>query len=127
MDALDEAAGWTRAYLEWMDECMTGVALSGGRDLRRRDVFREAMLLMISRTEHDCEQVAEALERAERMLKDEREGWRAVSALGGCDRRRNDAGPAVSSQGREETLDELVAELHALEAKVLALRPGVRR
>jgi hypothetical protein len=124
MDALEESAGWTRAYLEWMDESVA-MALGRGRDLRQRDLFREVMLRMVSRAERDCEQVAQALDRAEHVLEDDCQEWRTLRALGSCDRRRNGA-PTPATDEWQGALEELLADMRALESKVLALRSGVR-
>ena len=128
MDTFEDTINWTRAYLEWMDGGMQASFTPGaGADLRKRDVFREAMLLMASRTYVDCLQVAETLRRAERLLEGERQAWRALSALKGCDRRGSGSiTPKLSSPGWEEALETLAADMHALESRVLALASSAR-
>ena len=127
-NTIEDTINWTRAYLEWMDGGIQASFVAGAEaDLRKRNVFRETMVLMASRTDVDCLQIAETLRRAERLLEDEREAWRALSALKGCDRRRSAAiAPEVSSPGWEAALETLAADVHALESKVLALGSSAR-
>lgn len=129
MDGFDSTPSWARAYLEWMDLAAANPASGGeraGAELRRLDVFQQAMLLMASRTEADCLEIAEALRRAERLLEDERGAWQALSALRGCDRRRSRSATAGFPGGWQEELDGVAADIHALAARVLALQSGAR-
>jgi hypothetical protein len=126
LDEVDAAASreWAEAYLDWVDSPLRG-SRAPGAELRRLDVFGEAMALMAARTESDCLHVAEALRHAEQLLADERGAWRALTMLRRCDRRRSRLEPAAgTAAAREQSLEDVVSELHALSAKVQALRAG---
>jgi hypothetical protein len=115
---------WAEAYLDWADSPLRG-SRGPGNELRRLDVFGEAMALMAERTESDCLHVAEVLRHAEQLLEDERGAWRALTMLRRCDRRRARPEPAADGASAwEESLDGLAAELHALSERVEALRGG---
>ena len=126
MGAYDETISWTRAYLQWIageaDE-VSATADAPSRELRKLDVFDEAMLLMASRTQADCLHIGEALRKAERLLEDERGAWQALSALKICDRRRSrSATPDFSPPGWQEALEAVAVDMQALENRVLALQ-----
>jgi len=126
LEEASAAAGreWAEAYLDWVDSPRSG-SRGLASDLRRADVFREAMALMAARTESDCVHVAEVLRHAEQLLEDERGAWRALNMLRRCDRRRDRLPPAGDDASAwEASLEKLAAELHALSDKV---ESGMRR
>jgi hypothetical protein len=140
MQELDQSANWMCSYLEWME--LEEASVAPGREwaeayldwvdapqrardsraeLRRADMFREAMALMAARSESDCAHVAEVLRHAEQLLEDERGAWRALNMLRRCDRRR-DRPPLAGDDASawQASLEDLVTELHALSGKVEA-------
>ncbi len=122
LEEASAAAGreWAEAYLDWVDSPRSG-ARGLSVDLRKADMFREAMSLMAARTESDCLHVAEALRHAEQLLEDERGAWRALNMLRRCDRRGDRLPPAADgAPAWEASLESLVGDLHTLCDKVEA-------
>ena len=94
MDANEQTVIWTQAYLQWLDG-----DTDMGPEPRGRDLLRQAMHLVPSRGEADWQRITEALSQAENLLQAER-------------------------GASEAAFDAVVAELHALAGKVMALRSG---
>ena len=141
---------WANAYLEWIDSATTAGPRPGGgsldNNIRRLDVFREAILLTALHTETECMQIlrqrlangdanvravklaAQALQHAERLLEEERGAWRALNELRAGDRRGSRAGAASVSDGSwTNAVEGVAADVHALASKVVALQVRPRR
>lgn len=137
------------AYLDWMDGCepvrpapspyraAARHSVRRNGDLTGLDVFEEVLLAAL-RTQSDCLQMlrgvldagkspppmvqfaARTLAHAERLLEDERRAWRYVAAL-------RHYGFSHSRAARDETawphaLEEVAAQVHALQGSVLAMQ-----
>jgi hypothetical protein len=122
------------SYLDWMASAEP--APEAVFELARR----EAALWAAMRAESDCVSILrrileagdasprdvssafEALERADRLLEDERSAWHALAALGGSVPLKL-AGPQLrSASDWPHALEDVAADLHALMGKVLELR-----
>lgn len=140
---------WADAYLEWIDSA-TAPGLRPGSgvedNMRKLDVFREAILLTALHTETECMQIlrqrlangdtnvhavklaAKALQHAERLLEEERGAWRALNELRAGDRRGSRVGKANVSDGSwTNAVEGVAADVHALASKVVALQVRPRR
>ncbi len=140
---------WADAYLEWIDSATAPGPRPGSGvedNMRKLDVFREAILLTALHTETECMQIlrqrlangeanvhavklaAEALQHAERLLEEERGAWRALNELRAGDRRGSRVGKANVSDGSwTNAVEGVAADVHALASKVVALQVRPRR
>lgn len=147
----EAAEEFVAAYLKWVDAAQSpedpgsrGPGRNAGRspeDMRKLDVFREAVLLVALSAESDCMHIlrqmiddgqsnplavqlaTEALGHAHKLLEDERNAWRALTALRNCDRRRSQAAWSAATDGEwPHAIETMAADVHDLTGKVLALQ-----
>lgn len=142
-EAYPPSGTFVAAYLDWIDEQFAPassarqarVAMEPGGEL---NTLREAVLLDALRTESDCIHMLrqlidvggasaatlrfaiETVERADRLLEDERRAWEVLRAMRGFELRRTGTlSKRDADDNWSHALDGVVADMHSLTGQIV--------